>query len=157
MTARRRFRCADAASIHSAAAAVGISCASGSYAGREQNAGRRERELLLHLFAVAEAPVPQQTAGALFRFVRDDALAFDAQYEVLLFAVAKDQAIEVVAPNVALRVRSRPNNLDGRMTFGDLTLERRLEDGILGGRLCATNCGLVVAVVMMVFQVGVVR
>lgn len=79
--------------------------------------------------------MPQQAAGALLRFVRDDALALDAQYEVLLLAVAKDETIEVVAPDVALGVRPRPDDLDRRMAFGDLALERRFEDGILGGRL----------------------
>lgn len=83
--------------------------------------------------------MPQQAAGALFRFVRDDAFALDAQYEVLLLAVAEHQPIEVVAPDVRFRVGPRPDDLDGRMPFGDLALERRLEDGILGGRLAVVG------------------
>lgn len=77
----------------------------------------------------------QQAAGALFRFVRDDAFAIDAEYKVLLLAIFEDEPIEVVAPNVALRVGPRPNDLDRRMAFGDLAFQRRFEDGILGGRL----------------------
>lgn len=81
----------------------------------------------------------QQAASALLRFVCDDAFTVDAQNKVLLFAVFEDESIEVMAPDVAFRVRPRPNDLDRRMALGNLAFQRRFEDGILGGGLQKTK------------------